>query len=199
MTARHHRGNRQHLAYLAARMIAEDGVADFAAARRKLARQLGVGHERDLPDDRDIASALRSFQALYQADSQQATLQRLRATAIQAMELLAPYDPWLVGGVLSGTAGPYSDVQLQLFTDLDKELQMFLLGQSIPCRFRERRVELHGRSAQIPVVDLDLPGSQVEVSVFGADEVRVAPRPAAGSGVLVRARVGKVRELLLGV
>jgi len=198
MGSRKHLASRQHLAYLAARMMAEDGVPDFASARRKLARQLGGGHERDLPDDREITSALRSFQALYQADSQQEALQRLRSTAVQAMELLAPYDPWLVGGVLTGTAGLHSEVELQLFTDRDKELQMFLLGQRIPCRFRERKVHLGGRAAQIPVVELEFPGGQVEASVFTADDVRVGARPVAASGPLTRARLEQVRELWLG-
>lgn len=195
MGSRKHNASRQHLAYLAARLIAEDGVPDCAAARRKLARQLG-GKERDLPDDREITAALRSFQALYQADSQQQALQRLRSTAVQAMEMLASYDPWLVGGVLTGTAGPHSEVQLQLFTDRDKELQMFLLSQTIPCRFRERRVEVGGRATQIPVVDLDFPGGQVEASVFSTQDLRGAARPVTGSGPLTRARLEKVRELL---
>ena len=51
------RSSRQHLAYLAARMIAEDGVPDCASARRKLARQLGGAQSRDLPDDREITTA----------------------------------------------------------------------------------------------------------------------------------------------
>ena len=196
MGSRKHSASRQHLAYLAARLIAEDGVPDCAAARRKLARQLGGGQQRDLPDDREITAALRSFQALYQADSQQAALQRLRSTAVQAMEMLAPYDPWLVGGVLNGTAGPHSEVQLQLFTDRDKELQMFLLGQRVPCRFRERRVDVGGRSAQIPVVDLDFPGGQVEASVFSQQDLHAAARPVAANSPLTRARLDKVRELL---
>jgi hypothetical protein len=190
------RASRQHLAYLAARMMAEDGVPDCAAARRKLARQLGGAQSRDLPDDREITSALRSFQALYQADSQQEALQRLRATAVEAMEMLERFDPWLVGGVLNGTAGPHSEVQLQLYTDRDKELQMFLIGQRIPVRFRERRVALGGRQSQIPVVDLDFPGGQVEASIFGEDDLRVAARPVDASGPLTRARLAQVRELL---
>ena len=197
MAGRHHRAGRQNLAYLAARLMAEDGVPDFSAARRKLARQLG-GSERDLPDDREISAALRSFQALYQVDSQQAALQRLRATAVEAMELLAPYDPWLVGPVLTGTAGPHSDIQLQLFTDRGKELEMFLLGRAIPCRFRERRVELGGRPTQIPIVDLEFPGGQVEASVFNAQDVRVnSARSGAPPGSpLQRARIDRVRALL---
>ena len=33
---------RLHIAYLAARMIAEDGVADYASAKQKAARQAGL-------------------------------------------------------------------------------------------------------------------------------------------------------------
>ncbi|MDE3010981.1 MAG: hypothetical protein KGI67_08850 [Pseudomonadota bacterium] len=195
MASRKQSASRQHLAYLAARMMAENGVPDCTSARRKLARQLGIAW-RDLPDDREITAELRSFQALYQADSQHLALQRLRSTAVQAMEMLAAYDPWLVGGVLSGTAGPHSEVQLQLYTDRDKELQMFLLGQQIPCRFRERQVHLGGRQAQIPVVDLDFPGGHVEASVFSEQDLRAGARPVAANGPLTRARLDKVRELL---
>ena len=196
MGVRHHRASRQHLAYLAARMMAEDGVPDCSAARKKLSRQMGGGRERDLTDDGEIHSALRSYQALYQTDAQQDALLRLRETAIEAMELLKPFDPWLVGSVLNGTAGPYSEIQLQLFTDRSKELQMFLLGQQrIPCRFRERRVFLGGRQAQIPVVDLDFPGGQVEASVFSEQDVRWHSKGHTHEGPPVRARLDKARAL----
>lgn len=196
MGARHPRASRQHLAYLAARMMAEDGYPDPASARRKLARQMGIRNERELPDDGEITMALRSFQSLYQADEQQEALVRLRQTAVEAMELLEPYDPWLVGSVLNGTAGPHSDIQLQLYTDRGKELEMFLIGQSIPCRFRERRVVLGSRVSQIPVVDLEFPGGQVEASVFAEQDVRVGAKSNAGHVTPIRARLDKVRALL---
>lgn len=196
MGVRHHRASRQHMAYLAARMMAEDGVPDCSAARKKLLRQFGGGHDRDLPDDGEINSALRSYQALYQSDEQQNALMRLRETAIEAMELLKPFDPWLVGPVLSGTAGPHSEIHLQLFTDRSKELQMFLLGQQrIPCRFRERRVFLGGRQAHIPVVDLDFPGGQVEASVFNEQDVRWHSKGNASDGPPLRARLERARAL----
>jgi len=196
MGMRHHRASRQHLAYLAARMMAEDGVPDCSSARKKLSRQLGGSYERDLPDDGEIHSALRSYQTLYQSDEQQEALTRLRETALEAMEFLKSFDPWLVGPVLNGTAGPHSEIQLQLFTDRSKELEMFLLGQQrIPCRFRERRVFLGGRQNQITVVDLDFPGGEVEASVFNEQDVRWHSRGNSNEGPVVRARLEKVRAL----
>jgi hypothetical protein len=177
-------------------MMAEDGVPDCSSARKKLSRQLGVNFERDLPDDLEINSALRSYQTLYQSDEQREALTRLRETALEAMEFLKSFDPWLVGPVLNGTAGPNSEIQLQLFTDRSKELEMFLLGQQrIPCRFRERRVFLGGRQNQITVVDLDFPGGEVEASVFNEQDVRWHSRGNSNDGPVVRARLEKVRAL----
>jgi hypothetical protein len=177
-------------------MMAEDGVPDCSSARKKLSRQLGGSYERDLPDDGEIHSALRSYQTLYQSDEQQEALTRLRETALEAMEFLKSFDPWLVGPVLNGTAGPHSEIQLQLFTDRSKELEMFLLGQQrIPCRFRERRVFLGGRQNQITVVDLDFPGGEVEASVFNEQDVRWHSRGNSNEGPAVRARLEKVRAL----
>jgi hypothetical protein len=196
MGVRDHRTSRRYLAYLAARMMAGDGVPDCSSARRKLARQMGGLHDRDLPDDGEIHSALRSYQTLYQSDEQQDALARLRETALEAMEFLKPFDPWLVGPVLNGTAGPYSDIQLQLFTDRSKELEMFLLGQQrVPCRFRERRVFMGGRQNQITVVDLDFPGGQVEASVFNEQDVRWHSRGNSNEGPVVRARLDKARAI----
>lgn len=197
MGSRQDRSSRPQLAYIAARMMAEDGVPDFAAARRKLARQSGC-KERDLPDDREIGAALRSYQALFQLDSQPSALRRLRSAAVDAMEWLAAYDPWLVGSVLLGTAGEHSDIQLHVYTDRGKELEMFLLGSPVPCQFRERRVELGGRPTQIPVVLLEFHDAQVELSVFSSADLRLnAARSNATPDVLPqRARLERVRALL---
>ena len=50
---------RQHIAYLAARLMAEDGVADYATAKNKAARQAGLADLNLLPDNSEIDAALR--------------------------------------------------------------------------------------------------------------------------------------------
>ncbi len=197
MSGRRNGAGRAHLAYLAARLMAEDGIADFASARRKVARQQGVRNDRELPDDREIAAALRSYQALYLADRQTGVLQRLRSTAVEAMELLHEFNPWLVGPVLNGTAGSHADVQLHLHTDRDKDLPFFLLGRGIECVFSERRLELGGnRVALIPLLMLEFEGAMVEASVFNSQQSRQFGRsPADGAGQ-ARARLEAVRALL---
>ena len=51
---------RLHIAYLAARMIAEDGVADYASAKQKAARQAGLSDANLLPDNAEVKQAIQA-------------------------------------------------------------------------------------------------------------------------------------------
>ena len=117
------------IAYLAARLIAEDGMTNFGAAKHKAARQMGVAERGQLPDDHEIESALRSHQATFQTDSQPQECHALRRAAVDAMRWLNRFSPWLVGGVLSGSANRFSRVELEIVTDDTKRLEMFLFNE----------------------------------------------------------------------
>jgi len=54
---------------------------------------------------------------------------------------------------------------------------------------------LGGRQNQIPVVDLDFPGGQVEASIFNEQDVRWHSRGNSNDGPPVRARLEKARAL----
>src|SRR5882762_10224261 len=96
---------RVRIAAAAARMMAEDGLDDFALAKRKAARQLGA---------EEIEAELRAYQSLYQGEEQRERINYLRECALEAMRLLEQLRPYLAGAVLKGTAGRYSDIDLQL-------------------------------------------------------------------------------------
>ena len=59
---------RRQIAYIAARMMAEDGIADYGTAKTKAARQAGLADSAQLPDNHEIEEALREYQGLYQSD-----------------------------------------------------------------------------------------------------------------------------------
>ena len=120
---------RRQIAHIAARMIAEDGIADYATAKQKAARQAGLADAALLPDNQEIEEALRDYQELYLKDEQPAQLRLLREIAVKVMRDFAEFRPVLVGSVLNGTAGQFSDVNLQLFTDDPKALTIFLVNR----------------------------------------------------------------------
>ncbi|HEY0061027.1 MAG TPA: hypothetical protein VGC21_02835 [Telluria sp.] len=124
---------RAQIAAVAARMVAQDG-AEYGVAKRKAASQV-LGAEQPaanlLPDNAQVEEEVRRYQALFQGDSQPARLQRLRTVALQVMDALAEFKPYLTGPVLNGTAGEHDDIHLQLFADSAKEVQIFLLGKNV--------------------------------------------------------------------
>src|SRR5437667_10508619 len=121
---------RARIAAAAARMMAEDGLDDFALAKRKAARQLGAEDTRWLPKNEEIEVELRAYQSLYQGEEQRERIHYLRQRAPEAMRLLEQFRPYLAGAVLEGTAGPYSDIDLQLFTDDRQAVAFSLLTRS---------------------------------------------------------------------
>jgi hypothetical protein len=122
---------RAHIASRAARLMAQDGVTDMALAKKKAARQLGQAESGLLPDNAEVEAELRLYQALYQGDTQPARLRFLREEAVRAMEMFQYFCPYLTGSVLEGTAGAHSAIDLLLFVDSAKDVEIFLLDHNI--------------------------------------------------------------------
>lgn len=125
---------REEIAVTAARMIAEDGV-DYATAKRKAARQVLGTESRApgewLPDNEQVETEVREYQALFQAESQPRVLALLRRIALVLMEGLAIHNPYLAGAVFNGTASEHSDIHLQVFCDSPKDVAIFLLNAGV--------------------------------------------------------------------
>jgi hypothetical protein len=177
---------RAEIAVAAARMIAEDG-ADYGSAKRKAARQiLGANKVRGdlLPDNAQIEEEVRLHNSLFFADTQPARLQHLRLLALELMEELAEFSPYLTGAALNGTAGEHSEIHLQLFTESAKDVEIFLLNKNIQYEVSESP---HFRSGQDPVETLSFLKRQsgadaegVHLSLYHIDDLRGSVKAAAG-------------------
>src|SRR5262245_22385307 len=122
---------RARIAAAAARIMAEDGVDDFAAAKRRAARQLGAPDSQALPRNDEVEQELRAYRDLYQPEEHAARIAELRRLALEAMRALERFNPYLTGPVLAGIAGPYAQIELQLFPDSAKDVEVFLLERNI--------------------------------------------------------------------
>ena len=188
---------RRQLAYIAARLMAEDGIADYGAAKMKAARQAGLVDANLLPDNQEIEEALREYQELYQKDEQPAHLRRLREVAVKVMREFDDFRPALVGSVLSGTAGMHSDVNLQLFTDDSKALTMFLVNRRYRFEEGSRRIRRGERLDEVPQISLDVDDVIVTLTVLDRDDERTPVRTKAEAGdAPTRARLAEVEALL---
>ena len=186
---------RRHLAYLAARLMAEDGGLDFGAAKWKAAREAGLEDANLLPDNREVEAALRDYQSLYQKDKQPARLRRLREVAVRVMREFADFRPVLVGSVLSGTAGQHSDVNVQLFADDPKMLTIHLLNKRLRFEESTRRMRRGDHVQDVPQIHLEIDDTPVTLTVLDRDDERVVGRARADEPPQ-RARLAEVEALL---
>lgn len=158
---------REQLAHLAAKLIAEAGIADFASAKRKAARQLGASDTQHLPSNREVEEALQSYRSLYQHESHPDILHQLRSEALACMRLFAAFNPYLTGSVLSGAAGENSDINLMLFSDDAKAVLLFLLKNKFEFEDGEWRVRLGGHPETVPSYTLSgESGTQIHIVVL---------------------------------
>ena len=122
---------RQQIASVAARLMAEEGVGDYATAKRKALHRLGLPDNTKLPENSEVEDELRLFQRLFQDAEQTERIAYLRLKASEIMSIMSKYSPYLTGSVLDGTAGRYAEIDIQLFTDSAKDVEIFLLNQRI--------------------------------------------------------------------
>ena len=134
-------GTRASIASVAARLMAEHGITDFHLAKRKAARQLGLPEHTAFPDNAEVEAELRAYRSLYQGEEHEELLHALRQTALDLLELLAPFNPYLTGSVLDGTAGEHSRIDILLFADSAKEVEIFLLNRGIDVEHADPRNE----------------------------------------------------------
>jgi hypothetical protein len=187
---------RRRIAHLAARLMAEDGIEDYALAKRKAARQAGTPDMRELPTNEEIDLALRSYQQIYYPEQHRDRLRALRETALRVMRELAQFNPYLTGSVLNGNAGKYADINLQLFTDSVKTVELYLIDHGIPYRTAQRRLYCGAEPLTAPVYTVQDDGTEIELTVLSPRELRGALRASLEGKTIERAKLQAVEKLL---
>lgn len=170
---------RQAIAAQAARLIAEDGLADFGTAKRKAARHLGYSESDGLPDNQEVEQELRAYQSLYQNEEQRLRLLDMRQVALEVMRELTAYQPYLAGAVWNGTATRAAAIDIDLFTDDLKSLELWLLNRGVAYSTSERPHFIKALHARIPVLRFELHDYSVRLAVFAEADARHALKAGA--------------------
>lgn len=179
-----------HIAAVAARLMAEDGLDDVELAKRKAAHQLNLPEWIGLPSSQAVYEALRTHQAIFQDSEQRERILNMRQEALHWMALLSVFHPYLTGSVLDGTAGRFSMIDILLYPDSDKDVEIFLLNQSIAYEHMRPRHERTTAVLQVSRGDL-----VTNLVIYPSHDERVVFRKHDGS-VRERARIEAVRDLL---
>lgn len=196
---------RQLIAQQAARMMAEDGINDFAYAKKKAGKQLGISENSVLPTNAEIEEEIRLYHQIYNADEQLIELAHLRKAALATMQLFARFNPHLTGSVLDGSAGKFAQTDIHLFADSAKEVEMFLLNQQIPFESSEKSYRVSDKPSKdkkekvrktVPVFTLETEPGLQKLSVFDVDDMRAAVKRTADGENAGRLDLAGVEALL---
>lgn len=169
---------RGEIAYRAARLIAEDGITSFAAAKQKAARQMGITEQGLLPGNHEIDDALRAYQSIFQGNTQPQECRVLRQISVDVMRWLDRFSPWLVGTVLSGTANSFSQIELEIVGDDEaKHLEMFFFNEGVPFETRvERAVQTQRTDTlnDIVIYEISFHECQIDITFYPNQAMRTA-------------------------
>jgi hypothetical protein len=196
---------RQEIAQSAARLMFEEGISDYARAKRKAIKAMGITQDAPLPTNGEIDAALREYHALYADETDAAHLLELRQAALHTMRLLQKFQPFLTGAVMEGTAGPHADTEIHVFAESAKELEIYLLNQNIPYRLDEQQYRMSDRPSKqkhellrkrVPVLLVETRYGTQRISIFETDDLRTAPRKHGEKAGIHRMTLSQVETLL---
>jgi len=170
--------------------MAENGITDYHHAKRKAARQLGLPEHAAYPDNAEVEAELRAYRSLYQEEAHPELIRAMRRSALNLLELLADYAPHLAGPVLDGTAGEHSPIDILLFADSAKEVEIFLLNHGIAFEHANPRNE---RAEAVLVMETDT--AEANLVIFPPQMERMAMKQRDGRP-RERIRADALRALL---
>jgi hypothetical protein len=181
----------------AARIMGEQGVDDFLQAKRKAAERLGVTDASILPRNTEIEAALFARRRLFAGERHAAEIAVLRRSALEAMRLMADFEPRLVGPVLAGTASAHSEINLHLFSDSPEAVSLQLEERGVPHEVQERRVRFErDRLVSYPALRFVAGHQAVDAVVFPLDGIRQSPCSPVDGKPMRRAATAEVEQLL---
>ena len=174
--ARQSKHIRFQVAHKAAQMMAEEGISDYAFAKRKAAKFFGLMDGDALPSNDEINEATKEHQAIFFDEEHEERLKVLRLEALSFMKRLSAFNPHLTGGVLDGTAGRYPSIHIQIYADSMKEVEFFLLNHNIAYETRDRKSRTKDPMQDkkiIPVLTLEGLMGPIELLIYHIDDLKI--------------------------
>jgi predicted nucleotidyltransferase len=191
---------RRMIAREAARLMYEDGVKEYRDAKRKAAKDFGpekvLSLGSHLPSNAEIHAELARLIRMHEGDVQPERLLRMRLLALSFLEMFAPFRPFLVGSVLTGTVTERSDIDLHLFADSPEEIEMFLQEQDIPFDSEVVTIRHGGEIQDYPHLYLEEDGIVIDCTVYRRGERHRRPVSSITGRPMERADAARLRKLI---
>lgn len=189
---------RQLVAEEAARLIYEEGYRDYRLAKQKAATRMGAStHGKSQPNNEEIEVALHAYISLFAEEEQLPILRQHREIAVEAMDFLQDFNPYLTGAALEGTSGPHSAVTLFLVANRAEDVIFFMEEERIPFQIHERKIRFGQQQDYFPLLRFYADDIEVELMIFpDTGRNNGGPISPITGKSYQRADLKKVRQLL---
>jgi predicted nucleotidyltransferase len=191
---------RLSIAREAARIMYEEGVREYRDAKRKAAKAFGpekaLSLGSHLPSNAEIHEELSKLVRMNEGEVQPERLLRMRLIALSWLELFAPFRPFLVGSVLTGTVTERSDIDLHLFADSSEEVELFLDERDIPYEPETVSIRYGSEFHDYFHLYLEDEGIVIDCTVYEPGERYRKPKSSITGRPMERADAARLRLLI---
>jgi predicted nucleotidyltransferase len=192
---------RQMIAREAARLMYEEGVKEYRDAKRKAAKRFGpmkaLGLGSNLPSNVEIYGELRRLIKLHEERALPERLLKLRLLALSYMEMLEPFNPYLVGSVLSGAVTERSDIDLHLFAESVDAVEKHLRARRLPYELEVVTIRKGEEFFEYPHIYLEDEQVIIECTVYSLKDIRRIPRSSITGKPMERANTKKLKKIIV--
>jgi hypothetical protein len=98
--------------------------------------------------------------------------------------------------VLNGNAGKYADINLQLFTDNEKAVELYLIDRGIAYKAAQNRLYAGEEMRTVPVYEVTDDSTVIELTVLTPHDLRGPLRTTPEGKNIERAKLSMVEQLL---
>lgn len=155
---------RRRVAEEAARLLVEGSEREYLQAKERAISMLGLSGMSHLPSNRVIRDCIAQLtECELGADEVKRRIIEMRKIALQIMEVIEDFDPFLIGSTLTGKISSTSDIDLHAYSDDHSEL-MDLLANFEYSEVEEEIIENRkGKFVHLKWMENNYP---VEVTVY---------------------------------
>lgn len=182
----------------AARIIHDEGLADYRSAKYKALERLGLRTKGTrLPSNEEIERALAERLRIFRGEDHTVLLDTLRAAALEVMQALKIYHARLVGPVLHGTATDHSSIDLHLFSDSPENIDATLSALGYVYRPIQLRHQFRkGQPERFPGYQFSAQDFAYSATVFSLTHRRRTPLSPVDGRPMQRAGISQLAALL---
>ena len=188
---------RRKIAWEAARLIYQQQVSEYYAAKMKAARRIHKGwvKPRDLPSNAEIRDELQTLARTHEGPARQDPLLAMRLSALNMMHHLKLFQPRLVGSVLTGNIRQDSAIDLHLYCDNLASVSGALDQLDLYYRIERKRLRKADRQKTYTYlhVKADYP---LELTVYPSELVKRHFKSSLAGKPMTRVSLAELEQLL---